>query len=119
MFFEQYFYHLDFHIIAYNINLGWSTGGPRNASRKYFFLLFSHCLDERNGKKPKEQDIFKFLYIWDSLIFKLLLILTHCTTTTLSSSKTDPNFCVQQNSQVLVYNCLYDKRFQSAAMYIV
>ena len=30
-----------------------------------FFLLFSHCLDERNGNMPK--DIFNFLYKWDSL----------------------------------------------------
>ena len=33
-----------------------------------YFLPFSHCFDERNGKKPREQDIFNFLYIWDSLM---------------------------------------------------
>ena len=33
-----------------------------------FFLPFCHCIDQRNGKKLQEQDIFNFWYIWDSLI---------------------------------------------------
>ena len=32
------------------------------------FLAFSYCLAERNGKSSKEQNIFNFLYIWDSLV---------------------------------------------------
>ena len=37
-----------------------------------FFLVISQCLDQRNGKKPGEHDIFTFLLLWDSLMDKAL-----------------------------------------------
>ena len=39
-----------------------------------FFLVISQCLDQRNGKKPGEPDIFTFLLLWDSLLHSPMLI---------------------------------------------
>ena len=63
---QSFFIEVDFiTVLYYKSRSGLQEGLAMHLD---FFFAFSNSLDERNGKMPMEQNIFNFLYVWDSLV---------------------------------------------------